>query len=390
MNSHLTILHTIGSLKQSKGGPSRTVSSLCEALGIAGATVHLLAQEWPSADTNITPDKAYVTTHLIPAMYCSSLRIPLRLSYRKTIVELCRKSSVGIIHDHGLWLPCNHSAATTARRLNLPMIIQPRGMLEPGALSFRAWKKQLAWKLYQKQDLESASLLVATSEQEAASIRKVGFRQPIAIIPNGIDLPEWKERSLTKDGPKTALFLSRIHPIKGLMNLVAAWDRVRPEGWQMVIAGPDEDNHLGEVEIAVRRAGLEKEFKFVGPVEGDAKEKLYRNADLFILPTHSENFGVVVAEALAYGVPVITTKGAPWEGLVTYDCGWWIDIGMEPLAKAIRAATSMSSEERQANGQRGRAYVEQKFAWPKIAEQMLSVYEWVLKMRSKPSVITDF
>ena len=260
-------------------------------------------------------------------------------------------------------------------------------MLEPWAMSFRAWKKKLAWSLYQKRDLESAALLVATSAQEAESIRKVGLRQPIAVIPNGIDLPEWKERTFPKEGMRSALFLSRVHPKKGLMNLVAAWDRVRPEEWRMIIAGPNEGNHRADVELAVRRAGLDQEIQFVGSVAGEAKEHLYRDADLFILPTYSENFGVVVAEALAYGVPVITTKGAPWEGLLSHKCGWWIDMGIEPLVEAIREATTMPNDERQEMGRSGRDYVAQDFSWPKIAEQMLSVYKWVLKKETKPDCI---
>jgi len=382
------VFHTIGSLKQSKGGPSRTVSSLCKTLGAHGTTVHLITQDWPTPDdVNIIPDPALVTTHIVRALSSPIMKWPYSPCYYRSIVELFKHSDAQIIHDHGLWLPCNHASANAARRLKLPLIIQPRGMLEPWALSFRAWKKQLAWKIYQQRDLESASLLVATSFQEAESIRKVGLRQPIAIIPNGIDLPEWKQEISSNDRVHTALFLSRLHPIKGLMNLVAAWDRVRPKGWRMIIAGPDEGNHRAEVESTIRRTGLETDFQFVGPVDGEAKEKLYRSADLFILPTYSENFGMVVAEALAYGVPAITTKGTPWEGLIKNRCGWWIDIGVEPLAEALRESTTLSIEERRGMGQRGRNYVAQCFSWPEITRQMLSVYKWVLRLRGKPECV---
>jgi len=125
----------------------------------------------------------------------------------------------------------------------------------------------------------------------------------------------------------------------------------------------------------------------VGSVEGEAKANLYRCADLFILPTFTENFGVVVAEALSYGVPVITTKGAPWEGLITHGCGWWIDIGAEPLAAAIREAVAISDEERYAMGKRGRLFVEENFGWSDIAEKMLFVYQWILKEGSKPECV---
>lgn len=174
------------------------------------------------------------------------------------------------------------------------------------------------------------------------------------------------------------LFLGRIHPVRGLLELVEAWRIARPEGWKMIIAGPDEGGHQQIVEAAIHQAGLQDDFEFTGSVYGDEKKALYRSADIFVLPTFSENFGLVVAEALACGVPVITTKGAPWQGLQTHRCGWWIDIGVEPLVAALREAMNLPPDTLREMGQRGRAYVEQNFGWPGIAQQMLSVYRWVL------------
>jgi glycosyltransferase involved in cell wall biosynthesis len=385
----MKVVHIVAGLFADAGGPSRTVSALCENLGSQGLTVDLLSQTFTDKPEIILPDTRLVRTTLVPTLGSSKLPVLYSPEFGKTLYKICLEAGLQIIHDHGLWLPLNHTAARVAYRLRTPFIVQPHGMLEPWALSYHAWKKQIAWQFYQKQDLESAVLLVATSVREAESIRRVGLRQPIAIVPHGLDAPEWKEQTFPKDRMRTALFLSRVHPIKGLMNLVIAWNKTRPDGWRMIVAGPDEGNHRAEVELAVRRAGLEKNFQFVGPVEGEAKEKLYRDADLFILPSFSESFGMVVAEALAYGVPVITTKGAPWEGLVTHKCGWWIDIGVEPLAEAIGEATNMSNEERQDMGKRGRAYVTQNFSWPKNAAQMFSVYEWVLKQGPKPDCVID-
>jgi glycosyltransferase involved in cell wall biosynthesis len=294
-----------------------------------------------------------------------------------------------LIHDHGVWLPTNHSAVVVAHQLGIPLIISPRGMLEPWAMNHKAWKKRLAWNLYQRRDLEFAAVLHATAEQEAENFRNLGLRQPIAVIPNGTDLPEWRNLPDPKGTPRKMLFLSRIHPVKGLVNLVQAWKTVKPSGWKMIIAGPDEGGHQKIVEAAIRQAGLQDDFAFTGSVYGDQKEALYRSADVFVLPTFTENFGLVVAEALACGVPVITTKGAPWEGLQTHRCGWWIDIGVEPLAAALREAMNLPPDTLRDMGQRGRAYAEQNFGWPGIAEQMLSVYRWVLGQGDKPDwVIT--
>ncbi len=376
---NVVVLHTIAGLKRRSGGTSTVVSALCETLGISGATVYLAAQDcFHSGDVNILPDAKYVNTRLIQTVHIPRLGITYSPFYSAEVSRLCKKQCIQIIHDNGVWLHSNHASAVTAKRFGLPLIIQPHGMLEPWALSYRAWKKKLAWRLYLQRDLQSAALLVATSQQEADGFRQVGLRQPIAILPNGVDIPVWEERQIAGERERCALFLSRIHPKKGLINLVAAWDRVRPAGWRMVVAGPDEGNHRAEVETAVQRAGLEQSFVFVGPVAGAAKENLYREADLFILPTFSENFGMVVAEALSYGMPVITTKGAPWERLINHRCGWWVDGGVGPLAEAIKAAVEMSDDERQEMGLRGRRYMESAFSWHRIAEEMLAVYRWIL------------
>jgi glycosyltransferase involved in cell wall biosynthesis len=295
-----------------------------------------------------------------------------------------------LIHDHGIWLPTNHATAVIAFQLGIPMIVSPRGMLEPWSLRYKNWKKRLAWYLYQHGDLLTAQLFHITALQEAKSLRDLGFRQPIALIPNGVEVPNWCSRPKPQTELRTALFLSRIHPVKGLLELIKAWATVRPSHWQVVIAGPDECGHQKSVEKAVNEAGLQGVFSFIGEVEGEAKTKLYCQADLFILPTFSESFGVVVAEALACGVPVITTKGAPWKELITHRCGWWVDIGVEPLADAIRAATMLSDTERYAMGKRGRQFVECNFGWSHIAEQMISVYRWMVGQGGKPEcVITD-
>jgi glycosyltransferase involved in cell wall biosynthesis len=228
------------------------------------------------------------------------------------------------------------------------------------------------------------------------------------MIPNGVELPSLSasdgeragvrcaENSVTQPSTRnpqpplrTALFLGRIHPIKGLLDLIKAWVLVRPQGWRVAMAGGDENNHRAEVEAAIQALDLAADFSFLGPVAGDAKWSLYQQADLFVLPSHSENFGIVVAEALASSVPVITTRGTPWEDLVTHRCGWWTDNGPEPLAAALRDALNRTDEERHEMGRRGRQLVEQKYSWPGIAAQMHAVYRWVLGEGEKPECVAE-
>jgi len=183
------------------------------------------------------------------------------------------------------------------------------------------------------------------------------------------------------------LFLGRIHPVKGLKNLVEAWHRVRPAGWHCILAGPDKAGHQTELEALLRQRNLASVFEFPGMMEDEQKWALLREADLFVLPSFTENFGISVAEALACGVPVITTKGTPWRNLVDHRCGWWVDIGVEPLAAALRKATSLSDQQRYEMGQRGRRLIAEKYSWPKIGREMKAVYEWVLNGGTPPACV---
>jgi glycosyltransferase involved in cell wall biosynthesis len=260
-------------------------------------------------------------------------------------------------------------------------------MLEPWALEHQSAKKNLAWYAYQRWILQSASLLHATADMEARQLRDLGLTAPIAVIPNGVPLPgDWKQSAA--DGPtRQALFLSRLHPKKGLLNLVDAWAEVAPADWRLIIAGPDENNHRQKVEQRVETRGLTDAVDFPGPIDDADKWDLYRESDLFVLPTFSENFGVVVAEALASGVPAITTTGAPWQVLEEKRCGWWIEPEVDALADALRDATTRSDAERLAMGRRGRALVRDRFAWPSIAERLLEAYRWILGEGPKPGFV---
>ena len=313
----------------------------------------------------------------------------LGLPVRTELVRIVRQSPPSLVHNNGLWQPVNHWAASTAHRFGIPLVVQPHGMLEPWALKEKALKKRLGMALFQRRDIETAKVLVATSADEYRNLRHLGLTQPVAIIPNGIDLTAAgvpKVERVRTGGNRTVLFLSRVHKVKGLTNLVQAWAQVRPAGWRLQIAGPDEGGHLAEVLRAAQAVGVAGSIDYLGEVDGARKTEVYHNADLFVLPTFSENFGVVVAEALSHGLPVITTRGAPWADLETHGCGWWVDIGVEPLATALRQAMALNDDERRAMGERGRAYV-QRYNWADIARQMADVYRWVLGQGARPDCV---
>ena len=424
----MKILHMISSLDPKGGGPARSITGLCR--GLSGSSVDV---------TLFVPSGTHV------------MQNPSGVEFRsgnggrtwqadRDIRRVLDEVQPDIVHLHCIWMPFNHIAVRCLRNQKVPYIIAPRGMLEPWALNAKKWKKRLAMWLYQRRDLKNAVALHATAESEAEQFRKLGFKQPIIISPNGVDLPEtMPERTMREDGKRTILFLSRIHPKKGLLELVEAWRLLRPRSgrndeckngdqngtgrissrtnelldWHVEYAGPDYGGHLHAVQKKIKELGVESDFTYLGDLSDQEKWSVYRRADVFVLPTFSENFGIVVAEALAAGVPVITTKGAPWQELEgacggTCDttcsdtvaasgrvkagsgrCGWWIDIGVEPLAEALKEAMGLSDDERCAMGENGRRLVEAKYTWSAIAEQMKAAYAWIVNGGEKPDGVVS-
>ena len=234
------------------------------------------------------------------------LALALGLPMRRGLTEMAAAARPELIHSHGVWHPAGHWAARAARHWQVPLMVHPRGMLEPWALRQKAWKKRLALAVFQRRDLQGARVLVATSALECDNLRALGLRQPVAVIPNGVALPADADIGVPDDAAQAkrerlALFLSRVHPKKGVLELVRAWAKVAPNGWRLVIAGPDDGGHRAEVARLVADLGLHDSVELAGAVVGAQKAALYRHADLFLLPTFSENFGLVVAEALSTG-----------------------------------------------------------------------------------------
>jgi glycosyltransferase involved in cell wall biosynthesis len=299
--------------------------------------------------------------------------------------------SVDVVHDNGIWLLHNHRLAAAAADRGIPRVVSTRGMLEPWAMNHKRLKKRLAWSLYQRRDLTRARCHHATAETEASNVRGLGLSVPVHVIPNGVDLPEVDQKTESLSGrtvkgkKKTALFLARIHPKKGLPMLVEAWARVRPNGWNLQIAGPDESGHQAQVQRVVCAAGLDDVISFLGPLDEEAKRSAFLEANLFVLPTHSESFGMVIAEALAHGLPVLTTTGAPWPMLPERDCGWWVDPTVAGIAAGLHQATSVDPQALHVMGIKGREFVASEFGWLHIANQFVSIYEGLIVSNQQSS-----
>ena len=307
--------------------------------------------------------------------------------------------SVDVVHTHGIWLRLSYRAGQTALRASKPLVMCPHGMLEPWALNYHKWKKRLALALSWRRLLNRASALHATAEQEADQYRRVGLDgPPVAILPNGLYIEpylaepnrsmidqQWSELA----GKRLLLFVSRVHPKKGLINLARSWGKLceRFPNWRLVITGPEERGHQAEVERELDRSGASGRYTFTGPVYGQVKAQLMINASLFVLPSFSENFGLVIAESLTAGVPVITTRATPWEELQTRGCGWWIETGEASLTPTLKEAMQLDESKRREMGLRGRELVTNRYAWPTIAKQSLQVYRWLVEGGTQPAIV---
>lgn len=359
----LRVLHCVPSLNPTDGGPARSVPALADAEAIHGADVRVWSRQAATICLKAYPSTEFVTGNLDSV-----------LSDRWT---------PDVVHDHGLWLTPNHDSARLSRRHSITRFVSPRGMLEPWCLRHRRYRKLIAWKLYQHRDLLTSSCLHATSESEAKQFRQLGFEQPVVLLPNGVTLPEEftgsdRHHDKSRGDEREVLFLGRIHPVKGIPHLIEAWQKAIRPGWRLRIVGGDESGHKDEIRQLVQQKDLESTVMISDAVHTQDKWRLLRNADVVVLPSFSENFGIVVAEALAIGTPVITTTGTPWKNVLRQRCGWHVEPDATSLGKALREAMETTRRELAEMGARGEHWVRQEFAWPDIGKKMLDAYDMVL------------
>lgn len=298
--------------------------------------------------------------------------------------------SFDLIHQHGVWLPL--SIFTSAASKKVKTVISPHGLLEPDRLAMSAWKKKISRKLYEDRNLNNCSCLVACSEQEARGFRKFGLMQPIVIIPNGISDDWFNKPSNTKNNvkakyqipssSKVLLFLSRLHPLKGLelviSNINKIKDQFRSSNWVFVIAGKDEINYKSKLEKLIANYNLNDIIKIIPPQYGEDKFDLFNSASFFILPSKNENFGIVIIEALARGIPVITTKNTPWKELSETKSGFWIERTDNVFEEYLLKIINLDDKILNLMGENGKKLVMEKYLWSQIAKQNMEMYKWVL------------
>jgi len=422
-----------GSVSRNAGGLFESVRRLVQSLADTGMDVRALGTEDEHTATDISA-WAPVTVQAFRPLG------PRQFGYSPGFRHALDEFAPDLVHTHGIWVYSSMATHQYYRRRGAPYIISAHGMLDPWAVRHSHWKKAIARLFYEGAHLRDAACLRALCEDEARAIRACGLKNPIAIIPNGIDLPEVRSqksevRSQTSDlwplasGRKVLLYLGRIHPKKGLVNLLKAWAAVqRTENrgqmaeWVLAIAGWDQGGHEGELKILATELGLSfadvrsqktedggrraedggrrtevsgrssvvgrpPSVLFLGPQFGENKSACYRNCDAFILPSVSEGLPMVILEAWANGKPVLMTPECNLPEGFAANAAIRIKPSVESIAQGLQELFRSPPSALRTLGDNGRALVAERFAWPKIASDMKSVYEWVLGSGAKPECV---
>ena len=370
MSSALRLCHIVPSLEERYGGPSKSVRGIAAALARAGNDVELLATD---------PGAGSVSTE-------GRLRIgifhrdrPQSLCFSRGLSGRLREIQPDVIHHHSLWLRTLHYASVEAGRRRARLVISPRGMMSTWAWWHHHWRKQLARSLVHPGALEAATGWHATSEEEASDIRALGFTQPICVAPNGVEAPadealaaarrHWFELCPELAQRPVALFFSRFHRKKRVLDLIDTWIRTTPRDWLLLLVGiPEEYTPEMLRDYALQESGADRVRVF----SGAGHPAPYAAASLFLLPSHNENFGLVIAEALAHRVPVLVTDTTPWRALNAQGGGWCVPWADYP--GALRDALAEGPEALRSRGERGREGVLREYAWEKPARTLTEFY----------------
>lgn len=368
----MKIAHVLSDLSRQGAGVTSVVESLSAAqlkLGVSVRVFGLDSSEWRDTD-----HKDWQGAQTSAAL----VHGPASFGYAPEMAQQLKKWKPDVVHLHGMWMYPSLAVLHWHAACKKPFVISTHGMLSHVGLSYSKSKKRAVRLLYQDKAFHRAACLHATSLSEVHEIEDFGLRSPISLIPNGISRLD-RTSLLCSSKTYRVLSLGRIHHKKGLDRLIAAWEKLPNDlrHWQLDIVGPEEGNY-GEI---LRQQIIQTDSKNIsirGPVYGEDKIKLMAEADIFVLPTRNENFGLTVAESLMLEVPVISTRCAPWSGLENNRCGRWVEPSVDAISEALVELMRKPKEELNEMGLRGRTWMLREFDWTDISKRMLNMYQWMI------------
>jgi poly(glycerol-phosphate) alpha-glucosyltransferase len=380
----MKITHLSG-ISRSAGGLFYAVRSLCKSqLELGGISLQVFGAETASSGDDLP------SWSPVPVKTYKSFG-PLQTSFK--LRKWLDNSDADLVHRHGIWTDPQWAALQWQRKTNKPVVLSPHGMLDPWAVGNSAWKKKLAGALFANESLRKASCIHALCHSEVESIRAYGLKNPVACIPNGIELPNLDEPNpAAVNERKRLLFLGRIHPKKGVEELLKAWsqlDRNVAESWELLIAGWDDGGHEPGLKALAEQLNITDSVSFPGSKYGAEKDALLRSVDAFILPSFSEGLPMSVLEAWAYRLPVVMTDFCNLPEGFDAGAALWVKPEVGSIAEGIRSLTTLPDANRRDIGTSGRNLVEEKFTWGRIASEMKAVYEWCLGGGDAPACVIE-
>ena len=375
----MKILHTIPSLSVNAGGPTQSVFYTVQGLRTQGLETNILTYQPDFGDKLISTEDFIITLSKGKTSFAYSFGYKSYLKHHY----------YDLYHAQGIWQYPSYITTKIARKQNKPYIITPRGMLYPQALAHSKLKKQLFLKLFLMNDLNKAATVHVTCSEEMQHLRNLGVKSPVAVIPNPVNIPNNSQFSILNSQLKIG-YLGRVHPRKNIERLLYVWDQLKlgSSDTELVIIGDGDTCYMDFLNAECARLNL-KNVIFTGFLTGEAKEKALQSLSYLVVPSDFENFGMIVPEALIKGIPVIASKGTPWEELNTHRCGWWVDNDIDTLTETIRKAINTPESVRIEMGKQGQELVKNNYSVEVVAKKMFRLYDWILNSSEKPEFVFE-
>ncbi|WP_368337360.1 glycosyltransferase [Parabacteroides merdae] len=372
-------LHS-GSLNVNAGGPALSMSLTLKGLEKAGVKTVALCEQIPENGKLIAPELDICFTHRNKFG---------TFAYVDNINEcLGQEKGIDIYHIHGTWMYHGIAVSRFARKQGKPYLVSPRGMLYPQALAHHALLKKTMMALYQGKIFSGAACIQATCREEMEHYRALGFRNPVAILPNPIDINGIVNRNIPDKLVFQIGYLGRLHPRKRVERLIYAFAELKKElgDCELKIIGGGDAQYQDFLEAEANRLDV-KNVTFTGFLTGREKDEAIMGLSLLVVPSDFENFGNIVTEALVRGIPVISSKGMPWQELETFHCGWWIDNDQESINQTILKAVCLSDRERLKMGMNGKKLMRDNYSVEVLGLKMQQLYQWILGEGEKPAFV---
>ncbi len=388
-------LFTVGGLYSLSNGVAWIMRDLAAALGRAGSPVDVYGADcWGRGAQSVgqifEPPSRWITA---PGLWAGGLSISPALKWKlnRAIAD------ADIVHNHSVWMLPNSYGSRAAEKHNKPVVFTAHGTLEPWAVKNSGWKKKLVATWFQDRDLHRASCLIVNNRTEIDGIRQYGLRNPVAIIPNGVHLPDldqpvspevFYEKFPHTRGKRLALFMARIHEKKGLGHLLPAFGRIasRHPDWHLIIAGPD----CGDLERATRiieEFNIQDRVTFTGALQGDVKAAARTVSEAFLQPSFSEGFSMAIIEALACRLPVLLTPGCNFPEAVAAGAAILVNPSIDDCEHGLEQLFGQTPDQLRTMGGLARQLIESRYQWDVVAQETLELYRWLISGGSQPQFV---